>query len=119
MLQSAISSYRETLHMKGRSCTSMDALVMQSKTVGPENKHTKIKISYIEYTYQETQNVRDFTFESFFSSIGGFVGIFLGYSMLQIPELLISIPSVMKKLKNTSIKGEIRFTIYKIFYDVK
>ena len=35
--------------------------------------------------------IEDFNFESFWSGIGGFVGIFLGYSMMQFPEALIYI----------------------------
>ena len=40
--------------------------------------------------YQEIENVKDFGVESCWSGIGGFVGIFLGYSLLQIPELIAS-----------------------------
>ena len=38
--------------------------------------------------FQEIENVRDFGFESCWSGIGGFVGIFVGYSLMQLPELL-------------------------------
>ena len=90
-----------------RSCTSMDTLVIQSKTLRPNDEHITIKISYIEKTYQETENVQDFSFESFFSSLGGFIGIFLGYSMLQIPELMDIIPSSVKKLNSSTTAGNI------------
>ena len=43
---------------------------------------------YMDDLYQEIVNVRDFGFESFWSGVGGFVGIFLGYSLLQMPDLL-------------------------------
>ena len=39
--------------------------------------------------YQEIDNVRDFTLESCWSAIGGFVGIFIGYSLLQLPEVTL------------------------------
>ena len=42
----------------------------------------------MDKTYQEIVNERDFGFESFWSSVGGFVGIFLGYSLLEFPDLL-------------------------------
>ena len=48
-----------------------------------------LKFKYQDRTYQEVTNSRDFGFESFWSSVGGFVGIFLGYSMSQIPEILL------------------------------
>ena len=46
-----------------------------------------LTIPYATETFQETQNVKDFSLESMWSSAGGFVGIFVGYSLLQVPEL--------------------------------
>ena len=48
----------------------------------------QIKFSYQDQYYQELEYFPDFDFETFISNIGGFVGIFLGYSMMQFPELL-------------------------------
>ena len=47
-----------------------------------------IELVYQERHYQEILYAKDFGFESFWSGLGGFVGIFLGYSLLQIPDLL-------------------------------
>ena len=47
--------------------------------------------------YQEIENVKDFGVESCWSGIGGFVGIFLGYSLLQIPELIANYFEVLRK----------------------
>ena len=47
-----------------------------------------INFDYKEKYYEEIQYVKDFDIESFWSGIGGFVGIFLGYSMMQFPELI-------------------------------
>ena len=38
--------------------------------------------------YEEITEIKDFGFEDFISGLGGFIGIFLGYSLMQIPELL-------------------------------
>ena len=102
-IQNMISSYKETL--KDRSCTSMATLVLQDKTFREDVTHITIKVSYMEQSYQETENIQDFSFESFFSSLGGFIGIFLGYSMLQIPELLNNIPLITTKLKVSPFIG--------------
>ena len=59
-----------------------------------------MKFLYKEKYYQEIENVRDFGFETFWSSVGGFVGIFLGYSMLQFPELISNIPLLFRNIKN-------------------
>ena len=47
-----------------------------------------MKLVYKDKFYQEIQYVKDFNFESFWSGIGGFLGMILGYSMMQFPELL-------------------------------
>ena len=45
-------------------------------------------VNYTEERYQDIKNVEDFPLLSVFSSIGGFLGIFIGTSLLQIPDLL-------------------------------
>ena len=47
-----------------------------------------IDIAYLYEDYQEVINLREFGFGSFGSGVGGFVGMFLGYSFLQIPDSL-------------------------------
>ena len=47
-----------------------------------------MKIIYVDPYYLRFDNDLHFGFESFLSGVGGFIGIFLGYSLLQIPELL-------------------------------
>ena len=47
-----------------------------------------IKLIYMDENYQEIVNTQDFGFESFWSGVGGFVGIFLGYSLLQFPDVM-------------------------------
>ena len=43
-------------------------------------------IRYTELVYQNIENSRGTSFETFFSGVGGFVGIFCGYSIMQVPE---------------------------------
>ena len=47
-----------------------------------------VKFVYQEQYYQELEYLPDFDLETFISNVGGFVGIFLGYSLMQFPELL-------------------------------
>ena len=47
-----------------------------------------LTLTYSADQFQEIQNERNFGFEALFSGTGGFVGIFLGYSLLQVPDLL-------------------------------
>ena len=53
----------------------------------PKNEFV-MSIHYPDEYYQEITEVKDFSFQDFVSNLGGFIGIFLGYSMMQIPELL-------------------------------
>ena len=64
--------------------------------------------------YQEIDNVRYFTLESCWSAIGGFVGIFVGYSLLQLPELFVKycqwlnkkVLSSLQRAKNSEFDAE-------------
>ena len=50
-------------------------------------RHLYIEIHYEDKYYEEITQVEDFGVQDFISNLGGFIGIFLGYSMMQIPQL--------------------------------
>ena len=61
-------------------------------------KDTSKTLTYLDLAFvvgcdifQEIVNARDFGAESCWSGMGGFVGIFLGYSILQLPDILFSV----------------------------
>ena len=66
-----------------------------------ENKWQEpcMRILYTNPNYLNFVNVRSFGFESFISGLGGFIGIFLGYSLLQVPVLLQSVLSCFRSIK--------------------
>ena len=43
---------------------------------------------YMDENYQEIVNQRDFTMEDFWSSTGGFVGMIVGYSLIQLTDVI-------------------------------
>ena len=47
-----------------------------------------MKFIYEDKYFQEIEYTRSFGLESFISNVGGFIGIFLGYSIMQFPEFL-------------------------------
>ena len=47
-----------------------------------------LEFNYLEDMYQEVTNHRDFDIETLASNVGGFIGMFLGYSLLQFPQFL-------------------------------
>ena len=79
--------------MEGHSppCVDMYPIVgwnwLQDESTTRTNE-IHVKFYYQEHYYQELTYTADFDLETFISNIGGFVGIFLGYSMMQLPELI-------------------------------
>ena len=47
-----------------------------------------VEFFYMDENYQEIVNQRDFTLAGFWSSTGGFVGMILGYSLMQLPDVV-------------------------------
>ena len=45
-----------------------------------------MKFIYEDTYFQEITYTKSFGLESFISNVGGFIGIFLGYSIMQLPE---------------------------------
>ena len=92
-----IQHYKKVLRSYDSPCVEM----IVSAKVESEKKHASkeaaIKFIYVEPTYQEISNDKVFGLESFISGVGGFIGIFVGYSLLQIPELLEQLISMIKK----------------------
>ena len=76
----------------------MNVLAVQSANDEKAFDEFIIRFLYIDDTYYEVQNVEEFGFESFWSSVGGFVGIFLGYSLLQLPQAFKALALLSLKL---------------------
>ena len=64
----------------------------------PFDRNTQKRVTYLDMEFvvankilQEIIYVREFGIESCWSGIGGFVGIFVGYSILQLPDMLGSL----------------------------
>ena len=66
-----------------------------------------ISFQYINEMYEEIRYYKAMEFENWLSNVGGFVGIFLGYSVMQIPELIMFIMSLNFQLKCKSFKGKL------------
>ncbi len=92
-LQNVSHHSKESAHMMSLydpPCVEMQITVsVQQKNQKRrfENRGLHISISYSTETYQEINNVRDYDLERLWSSIGGFIGIFVGYSLLQVADL--------------------------------
>lgn len=64
-----------------------------------EMLYLDIAINHFTEQYQAIINNKGFTVESCWAGIGGFVGIFVGVSLMQIPEIIMETINLIKKLK--------------------
>lgn len=110
-----IRNYREVLLLYDHPCVDMTVMVMYNTKGRFTQYHhgffpgkTIMKFQYQEKYYLEIENVKEFGFESFWSSVGGFIGIFLGYSILQIPELLNTLKKIFK-IKKENKERNVRY----------
>ena len=86
-----IANFKSVLASYDPPCVDMSTLVIVNKDLPQEKDQFQIMIRYTEDVYQKIENGKDVSFETFFSGVGGFVGIFCGYSIMQIPELFENI----------------------------
>ena len=75
--------------------------------LNPKPKKIAIQFIYTDKIYEEIQCVKEIDFNAWLSNVGVFVGIFLGYSMMQFPELVLLMISTLKRKKNSIQKGRI------------
>ena len=102
-----LENIKDVLDSYDPPCVEMTAIIMSTHDqLTPTREEAIINLVYTERFYQEIENVQDFTFESFWSGVGGFVGIFLGYSLLQFPAFLDSVPMLMKTITSYLQKGK-------------
>ena len=53
------------------------------------NKHeVELAVNYRSPTHKEIKQIRAYTVMTLFGNVGGFIGILLGYALIQIPMLL-------------------------------
>ena len=99
-----VDTYKNILESYDPPCVSMNALVLPFQQELPAGSDTEIQFVYAARSYQEIRNQEEFGFESFWSSVGGFIGIFMGYSLLQIPDLLKHLPTFLRTFKMTFLR---------------
>ena len=86
-----MANYKKVFDEIQTPCIDMFNSVAWSQQPQKNREHGEIafiEILYTEKYYEEILQVEDFGVQDFISNLGGFIGIFLGYSMMQVPELL-------------------------------
>ena len=62
--------------------------------------HFIISIVFVDIKFREIVSIRSFDIQSLFGNIGGYVGIFIGYALLQVPEALVQFVKRIRKKHN-------------------
>ena len=65
----------------------------------------------MEKSYQEIINEREFGLESLWSTVGGFIGIFVGTSLSQVPSFVTFAWNWMQGLKKNAAREKTHKTI--------
>lgn len=102
-----INNIKDVLSTYDPPCLDMTTLVMFTRDSHQRTGRFFIKVLYTEKFYQEIKNIKAFSFETFWSTAGGYLGFFLGYSLLQIPDLLTQLPPFLRRLRLPSKMGRL------------
>ena len=90
----------------GQTCCGTNLLEDNQQEVDAEDfmtheNETKLRLdiafTHANPVYQVIKNGRSFSVESCWAGIGGFIGIFVGVSLRQIPELLFDFFKLIKE----------------------
>ena len=57
----------------------------------------RIDFNFLTKKYEEVQNLREYGMDSLWAEVGGYIGIFLGYSLLQVVDMLLTFLKWMLK----------------------
>ena len=104
-----ISSVKNILEWNEQPCDEMILLSIDSVNNNPSTVPEDIAIGfhYTEKIYEEIEYTKAIGFENWLSNVGGFVGIFLGFSMMQFPEALEFLYDFFFRGNNRIVKGKI------------
>ena len=98
------------------SCVDIEKVVIQDDVIENDNDEEigwfenmkdhihnnsvwfRVSVIYEKQTYREIRQVRAYSVQSLVGNVGGYIGLFVGYSLLQIPELFKNVyNSIIKK----------------------
>ena len=65
-----------------------------------DESHFEIMQSHRQTSFTDKMRTRAYTFDDVVGTVGGYIGMFLGYAMVQIPGSIALILNTMKQRKN-------------------
>lgn len=81
-------------------CRSITDLHYETKIVASPGNPMNLFSIIIQYPehYMEIKHVQEYTWQDLIGNVGGYLGLFLGYSLLHLPALTLSAYSWLKTL---------------------
>ena len=89
-------SHWSGVNLKHQPCSGMEKVnyeVNESDEKETEPPYFTITFKYKELTYKEIRMKRAYDFQALVGTIGGYIGLFLGYALIMVPEFLKTIIS--------------------------
>ena len=104
--QKAIRKNKEVFKMNDPPCTQMgiSTSLIQDKAFGGPNKDKpvyNVVIKFATEEYEDGQNVKEYRADNLFAEMGGYIGLFVGFSFFQGLMNIVSMITWIKKLCNT------------------
>ena len=99
-----IKDRKITLSNNEAPCTEMSVSsklineVKHKQSYPAVKKKMTITFRYQEDQYRETINSKEYTFEDLLANSGGYIGMFLGFGLLQIPQLIYAYFSYLAQM---------------------
>ena len=94
------------------SCTMMTIMVNVEEYWKDNSSEIELHFKYATDVYEEVQNSKAFNIGDLCGQAGGIIGMFLGFSVLQLPSLLSfcvkMMMNIIKKIMNNGLVGDVR-----------
>ena len=82
-------------------CQSIESLTYDySETKGVDRSQQSrfmVMVHFPNLKYRQIEHVQEYDFESLVGNIGGYIGLFLGYSLINFPRFIISLLGIFRK----------------------
>ena len=98
--------FEEIMSSYDPPCVEMTSVVKATRDLEQGNQQFQISIQYAQSFYQEIENKKAYNFEFYFSSVGGFIGVCVGTSMMEIPKAFESVKSRARKIESPVIMSK-------------
>ena len=72
-----------------------------------------VLVHYPNLKYRQIAHVQEYDVESLFGNIGGYIGLFLGYSIINFPRFVISSFDIIRKKLLPGVNRKRRSTVYR------